>query len=455
MKYLSTRNNKLNKSFNDILFEGLSKDGGLYLPHQWPKIDINKLFDKSYPEVAAKIIHKFVEENISEDELLNISEKTYQNFNNDKIAPINQLEKNKYLLELFYGPTYAFKDYALQFLGNLFSSILKKSPRKLTVLGATSGDTGSAAIHAFKSKKDINVFILHPHNKVSLLQQKQMTTVESKNIFNIAINGNFDDCQKIVKQLFIDSEIQNKTSLTAINSINWARIMSQVVYYFWAHILINKKNINFIVPSGNFGNIFSANVAKKMGLPIGRLHISTNKNDILKSIIENGKMKKNIVNQTISPSMDIQVSSNFERQIFESVGRESKKVNEIFSLFKTNNEYTFEKEVINSFKKIYDASSCNDEETIETIKNVYQKYNYIADPHTATGLKALLDKNDNETWVSLACAHPSKFSESVNKAINTKVNIPNDLLKLFDKKEKMTILPNNADEVKNYIIKNI
>ncbi len=454
MKYLSTRNDSLNQSFNDILYQGLSKDGGLYLPREWPTINLDKLINLSYQEVAIEIIHPFTSEDINKQDLSEIIRKSYLNFKDDKIAPIYNLDKNKFLLELFYGPTYAFKDYALQFLGNLFTYSLKKYPRKLTVLGATSGDTGSAAIHAFKSNKNINVFILHPHNKVSPMQQKQMTTVEEKNIFNIAIKGNFDDCQKIVKELFVDDEIQNQTSLTAVNSINWARLIAQVVYYFWAYLQIKNKNLNFIVPSGNFGNIFSAYVAKQMGLPINRLHIATNKNDILKSIIKNGVMKKKNVSQTFSPSMDIQISSNFERQIFESFGRNSAKVNEIFDIFNKTGDYIFDKNIIENFENIYDASSVNDEETLSTIKKVYDLYGYLSDPHTATGLKILLNKNQDETWISLACAHPAKFRNVVEKAINIETEIPKELSKIFDKKEKMTILENKK-EVKNFILDNI
>ncbi len=455
MKYLSTRDHSLKKSFNEILYQGLSKDGGLYLPVEWPTIDIENLQNKSYEDVALEIIFPFIKENFSKQDLQNILNESYANFRHEKRAPVKKLESNKYILELIYGPTYAFKDYALQFLGKLFSNSLFKNPKKITVLGATSGDTGSAAIHAFKTNQDINVFILHPHKKVSPMQQKQMTTVNEDNIFNLAIDGNFDDCQKIVKELFVDDDIQNKTSLTAINSINWARLIAQVVYYFWSHLQIKNKDINFIVPSGNFGNIFSAYVAKQMGLPIKRLHVATNTNDILKSIITNGQMTKKIVSQTYSPSMDIQISSNFERQMFESFDRDSDKVNNVFNEFYKTGNYLFSPDIINNFKKIYDASSINDEETLETIFKIFEKYNYISDPHTATGLKLLMDKNDDETWVSLACAHPAKFNSAVKKAINKEADIPIELNNLFDKKEKMTILPNNTDKVKNYLLENI
>jgi threonine synthase len=455
MKYLSTRNNNLDFSFFEILFQGLSKDGGLFLPHEWPLLDINSLKNKTYEELAIEVIHPYVSDEISKNDLKKIIDDSYKHFSNPKIAPVTRIEQNKYILELFYGPTFAFKDYALQFLGNLFTYALPKASKKLTVLGATSGDTGSAAIHAFRGKQDINVFILHPHNRVSDVQRRQMTTVQDDNIFNIAIKGNFDDCQKIVKELFIDDELQQHTSLTAINSINWARLMAQVVYYFWAYLQIDEQEINFIVPSGNFGNVFSANVAKKMGLPINQLHITTNQNDILHSSIKNGLMKKNVVTQTYSPSMDIQVSSNFERQLFESSGRDSKTINNIFHEFSKNNLYRFDKKIQHDLQSNYSTTAVSNDETLNAIKQIKQKYNYLADPHTSTGLYALLEKDANLPWVSLACAHPAKFGNAIEKATGEPPVLPKDLSKLFDKEEKMTILDNNKDILKSLILKNL
>ena len=455
MKYLSTRNNNLDFSFFEILFQGLSKDGGLFLPHEWPLLDINSLKNKTYEELAIEVIHPYVSDEISKNDLKKIIDDSYKHFSNPKIAPVTRIEQNKYILELFYGPTFAFKDYALQFLGNLFTYALPKASKKLTVLGATSGDTGSAAIHAFRGKQDINVFILHPHNRVSDVQRRQMTTVQDDNIFNIAIKGNFDDCQKIVKELFIDDELQQHTSLTAINSINWARLMAQVVYYFWAYLQIDEQEINFIVPSGNFGNVFSANVAKKMGLPINQLHITTNQNDILHSSIKNGLMKKNVVTQTYSPSMDIQVSSNFERQLFESSGRDSKTINNIFHEFSKNNLYRFDKKIQHDLQSNYSTTAVSNDETLNAIKQIKQKYNYLADPHTSTGLYVLLEKDANLPWVSLACAHPAKFGDAIEKATGEPPVLPKDLSKLFDKEEKMTILDNNKDILKSLILKNL
>ena len=455
MKYLSTRNSNLDFSFFEILFQGLSKDGGLFLPHQWPSIDVNILKNKTYQEVALEVIHPYVSNEISKNDLKKIIDESYQGFSHPKIAPVTTIDQNKYILELFYGPTFAFKDYALQFLGNLFKYALPKASKKLTVLGATSGDTGSAAIHAFRGKQDINVFILHPHNRVSEVQRRQMTTIQDDNIFNIAIKGTFDDCQKIVKELFIDEELQQHTSLTAINSINWARLMAQVVYYFWSYLQIDQKEINFIVPSGNFGNVFSANVAKKMGLPINQLHITTNQNDILHSSIKKGLMKKNVVTQTYSPSMDIQVSSNFERQLFESAGRDSDSIKDIFYEFSKNNSYTFDKDVQNDLQSCYSTTAVSNDETLNAIKKIKEKYNYLADPHTSTGLHVLLEKEESLPWVSLACAHPAKFGDAIEKATGELPTLPKDLSKLFDKEEKMTILDNNKEVLKSLILKNL
>ena len=455
MKYLSTRNNNLNYSFFETLFQGLSKDGGLFLPHEWPNINLNSLKDKTYQEIALIIIYPYVSDEISQIDLIKIIDDSYSQFSQSSIAPTISIDKNKYILELFHGPTFAFKDYALQFLGNLFRYALPKASKKLTVLGATSGDTGSAAINAFRGKQDINVFILHPHNRVSEVQRRQMTTIHDSNIFNIAIEGTFDDCQKIVKELFIDEEIQQQTSLTAINSINWARLMAQVVYYFWAYLQIEQEKINFIVPSGNFGNVFSAQVAKKMGLPIQQLHVTTNQNDILHSSINNGLMKKNEVTQTYSPSMDIQISSNFERQLFESAGRDSDIISNMFNQFSKEGAYKFDKNILEDLQSIYSSTAVSDDKTLGTIKQVKNKFNYLADPHTSTGLHVLLNKNNDQPWVSLACAHPAKFGQAIKEAIGEEPRLPKDLSKLFDKEEKMTILSNNKNKLKTLILSHI
>ncbi len=453
MHYISTRKNELNESFLNIFFRGLSKDGGLFLPSEWPTISLEDLNGKSYEEVAHSIIYPFIKENISDSDLKLIINKSYEDFDHNKIAPLVNIDQNKYILELFYGPTFAFKDYALQFLGNLFSHLLKKKKKKITILGATSGDTGSAAINAFKGKEDIEVFILHPNNSVSEVQRRQMTTVEEKNIHNFAIDGTFDDCQRIVKELFVDEEVQSKTSLTAVNSINWIRIITQTVYYFWAYLQLNDKKVNFIVPSGNFGNIFSARVARYMGLPINQLHLVTNENDILHRAINTGKMKILKVKQTYSPSMDIQISSNFERQLFESSGRNSDIINQLMLSFSRNKEIVIPENIVKDMQSIYNTHAVTDEEVLTTIKDFYIKYDYLSDPHTATGLNILNKLNNNVPSISLACAHPAKFKNAIFDAINEIPPIPKGLKNIFDKKEKMTILKNEKKLVKLEILK--
>ena len=453
MKYLSTRNNKIEESFLNILFQGLSKDGGLFLPKTWPKISIEELKTSTYQEIAYVVTKPYLENEISNQQLITIIDKAYKNFRNNNIAPLISLNDNKYILELFYGPTFAFKDYALQFLGNLFSAVLQNKKKKITILGATSGDTGSAAINAFKGKNDIQVFILHPYEKISEVQRRQMTTVTEKNVHNIAIKGTFDDCQKIVKNLFMNEELQSQTSLTAINSINWARLIAQTVYYFWAYVQLKQERVNFIVPSGNFGNIFSARIAKYMGLPINKLHIVTNTNDILHRTIRTGIMKTNEVKQTLSPSMDIQVSSNFERQLFESCDRDSGKIKKIMKSFTEQENYELEKKILSNLQSTYLSYSVSNTETLETIKIFKEEFDYLADPHTATGLNVLNKIKDDYPTVSLACAHPAKFGDAIKKATGKTINLPYELENLFDKDEKIAILDNSITDTKNYILK--
>tara|TARA_B100000427_G_scaffold326222_1_gene334473 strand:- start:244 stop:1611 length:1368 start_codon:yes stop_codon:yes gene_type:complete len=455
MKYLSTRNSAIRESFSNVLFQGLSKEGGLFLPESWPNIDIKNLKGKSYNDVAFNVINPFLDDDISREDIFKIIFNTYDNFNHPNIAPLVEISEKKYILELFYGPTFAFKDYALQLLGNLFYYFIEKLNKEITVLGATSGDTGSAAINAFKDKNNINIFILHPHNKISEVQRKQMTTVLNKNVFNIAIEGNFDDCQKIVKDLFVDKEMQKKTSLTAINSINWARLIAQTVYYFWAYLQSEEERISFIVPSGNFGNIFSARVAKHMGLPIDKLHIATNLNDSLHRSISEGKMNVNHVVETFSPSMDIQISSNFERQIFESLNGKSEEVIKVMTDLQKHNNYQFNLNTIKKFQKIYNSTSVSNEDTLKTISFFKKKYNYLADPHTATGLYVLERLETDVPLISLACAHPAKFGLAIKQAIGSEPSSPSSLKNIFDKEEKMTILPNTTDTIKNFILENI
>ena len=453
MKYLSTRNNRLEESFINILFQGLSKEGGLFLPNQWPSISIEEIKNKTYQEIAFLVMQPYLAEELTDDQLVDLINETFINFRHEKIAPLFNIDNNKYIMELFHGPTFAFKDYALQFLGNLFSEILKFKNQNITILGATSGDTGSAAIDAFKGKTDIQVFILHPYNKVSEIQRRQMTTVIDENVHNIAIQGTFDDCQKILKNLFLDNELQSKTSLTAVNSINWARIIAQAIYYFWAYTQLDQSKISFIVPSGNFGNVFSAQVAKNMGLPIDKLHIVTNENDILHTAITEGFMKIKAVKQTYSPSMDIQISSNFERQLFESSKRNSDIINNLMTSFLENGSSKIPLDILKDLQLLYKTHSVSNSETLSTIKLFQQNYNYLADPHTATGLKILNNIDDKFPTVSLACAHPAKFGDAIKKATGNLPLLPESLENIFDKEEKLVIFDNSISKIKNHILK--
>ena len=460
MKYCSTRNSKLNKTFDEIIIEGLAPDGGLYMPKSWPKINIDEITsDKniSYNELVTIILNQFVGNTIKNTELQQIAEKTYREFTHNKIAPLVKLKDNKYILELFHGPTYAFKDYPLQLLGNLFQYYLKKEDKKITVIGATSGDTGSAAIDACKNKDNINIFILHPKNKTSDIQRKQMTTIQSKNVFNIAINGTFDDCQNIVKSLFVSDDLKKITTLSAINSINWARIASQSVYFFWAYLqsLQYDKNVNFIVPTGNFGNVYAAHISGIMGLPVNKLYVATNSNDIMHRTIANGDMSLKDVKSTISPSMDIQISSNFERQLFESLNYNSSDLSKLMRSFKDNNQYDLSGEIHDHLKLYYRSKGINDSLTSSTIKKYYEEYNYISDPHTATSLNILDELDNNDINIALACAHPAKFPESINNSIGIYPEQPLKLKEMLDSEEKYINLSNDIESVKSYIIDNI
>tara|TARA_Y100000590_G_C15696891_1_gene1005438 strand:- start:599 stop:1981 length:1383 start_codon:yes stop_codon:yes gene_type:complete len=459
MNYNSTRNSGLSKPFDEIIIDGLSSDGGLYMPTRWPEISINDILkNKSmqFEDIVYQTIQPFIGNTIDEKDLKKIIVKSYKVFQDD-VAPLINLSENKYILELFHGPTFAFKDYPLQLLGNLFQYYLSKKKKNITVIGATSGDTGSAAIHACKDKDNINIFILHPEGKVSDIQRKQMTTIHSRNVKNIAVKGNFDDCQSIVKKLFNSSKLNKITDISAVNSINWARIISQSAYFIWAYYKLKMSfdKVNFIVPTGNFGNVYAAHVASNLGLPINKLYIATNANDIMYRTIENGDMKLKSVIKTHSPSMDIQVSSNFERQLFETFNYDSDRLNAVIKDFNIHKECKLDNDTLKKLKNIYKAKSVDDSEIINTISSIYSKYKYIADPHTATGLNILEDISNNDANISLACAHPAKFPEAIKKSLNIEANKPEGILSILNKEEKYVSLENDLNAVEDYIISEI
>ena len=458
MKFVSTRGRAPSLSFADTVLTGLASDGGLYVPEKLPTFsrdEIAEMAGLDYQELAFRIMWPFVAEDLSEEEMRGIIERAYANFRHTAIAPLVQTAHNEWVLELFQGPTLAFKDFALQFLGQLFDLLLKKRGEKVVVLGATSGDTGSAAIEGCRHCENIDIFILHPHNRVSEVQRRQMTTVLSDNVYNIALEGNFDDCQNMVKASFADqSFLPDGRRLVAVNSINWARIMAQIVYYFYAALSLGgpHRPVNFSVPTGNFGDIFAGYLARGMGLPINQLVIATNANDILhRCISANDHSPKPLVH-SLSPSMDIMVSSNFERLLFDLYGRDGNSVAEL--LADRSAPLKLDEGVLEKARTLFASERVGDERTVEVIREVFESTEYLLDPHTAIGVEAArrARKSTAEPMVCLATAHPAKFSEAVDKALpGTEVPLPHHMQDLLQREERMQVLQNDLSAVHDFI----
>ncbi len=471
MKYISTRQTAEKMGFEDILLQGLATDGGLYVPDFLPKFSpaqIKEMSKLNYNDLAFKIIHPFVGGEIPDAELKNIISKSYATFSHKAIVPLKQLSHNEYLLELFHGPTLAFKDVALQMLGNLLDYFLKKSGQKVIIIGATSGDTGSAAIMGCKGCDNAEIFIMHPENRVSDVQRKQMTTVLDKNVHNLAIKGNFDDCQGFVKKMFMlqsggDDFLKGK-KIVAVNSINWARIMAQIVYYFYAGTRLGATEdhpISFSVPTGNFGDIYAGYLAKKMGLPVKKLVIATNDNDILTRFLKNNDYSRKDLFNTLSPSMNIQVSSNFERLLFDTYRADGnpKELANLMKNFETSGALKVEPQILENIRRDFDAYAINDSETCDLIKKLYIETGETIDPHSVIGVGAArqyMATKDyaGEPVVTLATAHPAKFPEAVEKSGVKAAPLPHFLTGLMEREEKMTILENDLEAVKSFIAKN-
>jgi threonine synthase len=459
MKYISTRGKAPILNFEDVVIAGLASDGGLYVPENIPvfsKDEIDSFSSLSYEELMLKIITPFIGDEIPQDILKDIIQKSYSGFRDRDIAPLKKIGDNQYILELFHGPTMAFKDFALQFLGRIFDYILVKRNQDVVIVGATSGDTGSAAIEGCRHSKHVQMYIMHPHNRVSDVQRKQMTTVLADNVHNIALEGNFDDCQHIVKELFADQAFLNGKGLVAVNSINWCRIMAQIVYYFYAAFKLGspEKEIIFSVPTGNFGDIFAGFLAKKMGLPIKQLIVATNKNDILHRFFESNDYSRGGLEKTLSPSMDIQVSSNFERYLFYLYNQDATKIDEIMQSFKNGKGISVATEKLSEAKKLFSSMSVDDALTCQTIKDIFDKCGEVIDPHTATGVKAAFEKADKGGYpvVILATAHPAKFPEAIRESGVPEAELPKYLAGLMDAPERYEVLPNDIDAVKRFIV---
>jgi threonine synthase len=452
LSYISTRGLSEPKNFTDVLLAGLATDGGLYLPQRWDALDVGTLKGKDYAAIAETVLTPFIGDTIAQNDLSRILRETYHGgaFEHPSVAPLVELKDGVYILELFHGLTLSFKDYALQLLGRLFDHVLTRSGQKITIVGATSGDTGSAAIEACKTCKNIDIVILHPKGRTSDLQRKQMTTVDAPNVRNVAIEGTFDDCQAIVKTLFSDETLRQELNLSAVNSINWARIAAQIVYYVAAGVALDQP-ASFIVPTGNFGNVFAAWGARRIGLPVQSLTLATNRNDILTRFFETGAMTMEGVVPTISPSMDIQISSNFERYLFELLGRNTDAVRDLMVHFKTSGTFKVSDAVLQKAQKDFHASRCSETETLAAMKHCYDDTKYILDPHTATAYHAAFTTKSQSPVVIVATAHPAKFPEAVKSAIGINPPLPDCLAAVMDKPERFTVLPNDAEAVKAFV----
>ena len=454
MKYISTRDNSREYNFEQVFIKGLADDGGLFVPKEVKKYSakqIDALSNMSYQNLAKEIIYPFIGDFMTVNELSDIVDKSYSVFRKDNVVDLIKLGDTK-ILELFHGPTLAFKDIAMQLLGNFYEHYLKKNNKNINVVVATSGDTGAAAIDAIKGKKNMNIFVLHPHEKVSLVQRKLMSTVKEKNVFNIAIEGNFDDCQNLVKSMFADKEFSNSINMSGVNSINWARIIAQAVYYFYTYFQIqDKRPINFSVPTGNFGDVYAGYLSKKMGLPINKFIVATNKNDILHRAISNGNYEAESVSETNSPSMDIQIASNFERLIYDLNDCDDNETRTIMHGIKENGKYIISKDKMEKINKDFLSASMSENEILDTIKEVHIKYDIILDPHSAIGFGSLNKVNLEGNNIVLATAHPCKFPEAIDKSIGIKSELPDELKYVMGEKENYDIISNNLSKTQQYI----
>lgn len=459
--YISTRGSDSALAFEDVLLAGLASDGGLYVPQAWPVLtdaEIAALHGLTYGEQAVRILSPFTAPDFPAGELGEVIAESYAGFGHPEIAPLTQIGPDLYLLELFHGPTFAFKDFAMQVLARLMDRALARRGQRMTILGATSGDTGAAAVEAFRGRSEIDVFVLFPNGRVSDIQRLQMTTAAEENIHPVALDGTFDDAQAIVKALFSDTGFRRDFSLAAINSINWARIMAQAVYYFTAALKLGApgRRITFSVPTGNFGDVFAGYVASRMGLPVERLVVATNENDILARALATGRYEPRGVVATDSPSMDIQVSSNFERLLFEASGRDSAFVCDCMERLSSSGGFDLPPHVLGAMREQFTAFRATREEAAAAMRALHSETGVLIDPHTAVGLAAARqyrDQGAQEPIVVLGTAHPAKFPDAVRRACGFNPETPPRLERILTTKERYIGLPNSAASVKDYIVR--
>ncbi len=462
MKFISTRGQAPSLSFEDVMLTGLAPDGGLYVPEtlpQWSAEDIRGLRGLSYQEIAFKVMWPFVSADIPEAEFKQMIAESYGEFRHPAVAPLVQIAPNRWVLELFHGPTLAFKDVALQLLGRLLNYTLKKRQQKVVILGATSGDTGSAAIEGCRHSEYVDIFVLYPHNRVSDVQRKQMTTVLADNVHALAVEGNFDDCQSALKTSFADqSFLPEDRQLVAVNSINFARILAQIVYYFSSAVAVGApdREVSFSVPTGNFGDIFAGYLAKQMGLPVKQLIVATNANDILhRCLSANDHSKKELIH-SLSPSMDIMVSSNFERLLFDLYERDGKATAELLAQFKSGN-MPLSDAALEKARATFGSYRVDDERTVAVIREILEETGYLADPHTAIGIEAAAQvaPDASEPVICLSTAHPAKFAEAIEKAGGEEAPLPLHMKDLLEREEKFTVLANDVAAIHEFIAKSL
>ncbi|MEC9345781.1 MAG: threonine synthase [Pseudomonadota bacterium] len=459
MHYVSTRGRAPDLDFEDVLLTGLARDGGLYVPADVPALAMDDLVGLTYAELAARVLGPFVGNAIPRAELQALLDETYGAFGHVAVAPLKQIGANDWLMELFHGPTLAFKDFALQALGRLFDRALARRGERVTILGATSGDTGSAAIEGCRGRDAVDIFILFPDGRVSEVQRRQMTTVPDANVHAIAVDGTFDDCQALVKAAFNDLAFRDSMRLSAVNSINWARVAAQVVYYVHGALALGggRRPVSFSVPSGNFGNVFAGHIARAMGAPVDTLLVGTNINDILYRFITTGGYRRTGVEPTMSPSMDIQVASNFERLLFELVGRDGQRVDGLMATLGQSGGFELDGKAMDAVRRGFAAARVDEAETLAEIRRVHAETGEILDPHSAVGTAALRQARASGRidpavpGIALATAHPAKFPDAVERAVGKRPALPERMADLYDRAERMERLPNDLAALKTFM----
>jgi len=458
VRYISTRGEAPILSFDQVLLAGLAEDGGLYVPESWPQFtadDLREMRGLTYPELAIRIMTPFIGDRIEPADFATIVHETYDDFGHPAVAPMVQLGPDFWLLELFHGPTLAFKDVAMQLLGRLFDHVLNKRGERITIVGATSGDTGAAAIEACRGRSAIEIFMLYPHERVSDVQRRQMTTVDAPNVHTIAVEGTFDDCQDLIKAMFNDAGLRNELKLSAVNSINWARVMAQIVYYFHAALSLGApdRTVNFAVPTGNFGNVYAGYAARAMGLPIDEFIVASNSNDILTRFFDSNDMSISGVEPTLSPSMDIQVSSNFERLLFDLLDRDGEAVKGAMARFRDKGALPLDEAQWRTATELFAGYKVDDTRTKQVIAEIFAKTGVLIDPHSAVGVDAASVRRPDggDPLVALATAHPAKFPDAVEAAAGLRPDLPARLADLHERDEHMKILPNSLDALRDFV----